>query len=174
MPIVATDIVYRLSGGAANAAVNSSIGGIMSSTAMVDATVANLFDNVTGDQTAVGYTNYRCFYVRNSHATITWQNVKVWINSNTTSPDSDASIGLDAAAVGNGSTTGVAATPANDTTAPAGVAFTQPTTKAGALTIGDMAPGTAKAIWVKRVVTAGAAAFNADTMVVRTEGDTSA
>jgi hypothetical protein len=174
MPITGTDIVFRLSGGASNATTDASLGGVISSTVLVDATVANLFDNVTGDESAAGDTEYRCFYVRNSHATLTWLGVKVWISSQSTSPDTDVAIGADPAAVGNGTTTGVATTTANESTAPAGVTFSAPANKVGAITLGDIPPLNAQAIWVKRNVSAGAAAFDADTTVFRVEGDTGA
>lgn len=169
MPITATDIQFRLSGGAANAAPASSIGGAKSSTQITDASLQNLFDNVTGDESAAGDIEYRCFYVHNGHATLTWLGVTVWIATNTPSTDTTCDIGLGASAV-SGTETAVA----NEGTAPAGVTFSAPTTKAGGLVIGDLAPGAHKAIWVRRTVTAGAAAYNSDSVVIRCEGDTAA
>ena len=43
-----------------------------------------------------------------------------------------------------------------------------------ALTIGDIPAGQHKAIWVKRIVGAGAAAYNADSVVIKVQGDTAA
>ena len=54
MPIVAGDIDFRLSGGAANSDVNASLGGAKSSTELVDATLHNLFDQVSGDEAQAG------------------------------------------------------------------------------------------------------------------------
>ena len=43
-----------------------------------------------------------------------------------------------------------------------------------ALTIGDIPAGQHKAIWVKRIVGSGAAAYNADSVVIKVQGDTAA
>ena len=53
---------------------------------------------------------------------------------------------------------------------PTGVSFSAPTTFAGGLTICDLAAGTHKAVWVRRTVNAGAAAY-ADSFTLRVQGD---
>jgi hypothetical protein len=168
MPIESTDIQSRLSGGAANTNPAASIGGAISNTSLVDATLNNLFTEVNEDQTEAGVILYRCFYVRNAHGTLTWKNVKVWIQTQSTSEDTVVAIGLGASAV-NGTETAVA----NQTTAPGGVSFTAPADKASGLVIGDLAPGAHKAVWVRLTVTAGAAAAN-DSCVIRSSGGTAA
>lgn len=80
MPILTTDIVYRLSGGAANAVANASLGGAKSGTAAP----AALFDDVTGAESAAGDIEYRCVYVHNAHASLALQNAVIWIAANTT------------------------------------------------------------------------------------------
>jgi len=94
MAIVAGDIDFRLSGGASNSDPDASLGGVKSSVEIVDATVENLFDNVTGAESTSGDTEYRCFYVHNSHGTLALQSAKVFINTDTPSTDSDAEIAL--------------------------------------------------------------------------------
>jgi hypothetical protein len=54
MPIVASDIHFRLSGGAGNSNVNASLGGAMSSTSITDNTQQNLFDDISGAESAAG------------------------------------------------------------------------------------------------------------------------
>lgn len=169
MPIVTSDIQYRLSGGASNTDPNAAIGGIKSSTAIVDATVHNLFDVVSSAETASGDTEYRCFYVHNAHATLTLLAAKVWIQANTPSTETSADIGLAVAAV-NATETAVA----NENTAPVSVTFTNPVNEAGALTIGDIPAGQHKAIWIRRTINAAAAAYNTDSAVIRVKGDTAA
>lgn len=169
MPISSSDLLFKLSGGAANAAPNSSLGGAMSSTQITSAQVANLFDNVSGDESAAGDIEYRCFYIHNNHGTLALQNAVVWLSQLTPSADSEVDIGLDPA--GNGQP---ATTIADESTAPAGVAFSRPTSKAGALSIGSLAAGSYRAIWIRRTINAGAAAVNADNCIVRVEGDTAA
>lgn len=171
MPIVETDIQYRLSGGAANADLDASLGGIMSSTAADLATPANnAWDDVPGSEAAAGRTEYRCFYVRNGHASLTLQDAYVEL---TTQSQAAVAIGLDPAGIGDGATTGVATTVANETTAPTGVTFSA--VNAGdRLTIGDLGPGQAIAVWEKRIVEAGEAIKNTDQRAWTAGGDTAA
>lgn len=169
MAIVSGDIAYRLSGGAANASPAASIGGAKSSTAITTATLNNLWDNVSGDEAAAGDVEYRAIYVHNGHATLTWEGVRAWIDTNTPSPGTTIDISLGAAAVGATETA-----IANESTAPASVTFSAPSTKGAGLMIGDIPPGSHKCIWLRRTVTAGAAAFDSDSVIVRCEGDTAA
>lgn len=170
MPITTSDLATRLSGGASNSNQNLSIGGVMSSTAWAGGTLHDLFDVITGDENAASTVDYRCVYVRNGHATLTWLAPRVWISAETAGGAS-AAIGLDPAGVGNGVTSGVAATPANETTAPAGVTFSAPTTKAEGLAIADIPPGSAQAIWIRRSA-ANSAAIDNDGATLTIEGDT--
>jgi hypothetical protein len=168
MAILSTDILFRLSGGVGNADPTASLGGVESATNITDATVGNLFDNVSGAESSAGDTEYRCFYVHNNHATLTLQTAVIYIQTNTPSADTDISIGLDPIGVN-----GVATTVANEGTAPAGVVFSQPSSGAP-LNIGNIAAGQKQAVWVKRVVSAGAAAVNADSVILKVQGDTAA
>jgi len=86
------------------------------------------------------------------------QNVSVYISANTPSPGTDVSIGLDPNGV---SVDAVTTTP--ETTAPTGVTFSQPTT-AGVLTVGSILPQDYVNIWLRWVVTAGAAAYTNDSV----------
>lgn len=169
MAILAGDIDFRLSGGAANADPNLSLGGTKSSVEIVDATVGNLFDNVSGAESTAGDTEYRCFYVHNNHATLTLQAAKIFINTDTPSPSSDVEIALGTSAVN-----GVEQTVADESTAPTGVTWQTLAGEANALTIGDIPAGQHKAIWVKRVITAGASAYSADSVILEAKGDTAA
>jgi hypothetical protein len=172
MPIAATDIEYRLSGGANNTDPNASLGGAMSTLAgglIATGVDNNLFDDVSGDEAAVGRTEYRGFYVRNNHGALTWQGVVAWLSALTTSADTEFDIGLAVEAVNT-----AMATIANETTAPAGVTFSRPTTKATGLVIGNIPAGQFKGIWIRRTVNPGAAAFNADAGTVSVSGDTAA
>lgn len=168
MPITATDIVFRLSGGASNASGDASLGGAISNNA-VSSSVNALFDYVSGDESAAGDVEYRCIYVRNSHASLTLYGAKVWIASNTPSTDTEAAIGLGTSAVN-----GTEQTIANENTAPTGVTLALAANEAASLSIGDLAPGAHKAVWVRRTVTAGAAAYNNDGMTLTVKGDTAA
>ena len=168
MPIISTDIIYRLSGGAANSDVNASVGGAKSSVA-VGTGIHNLFDVVSSVETAAGDTEYRCVYIHNNHGTLTMQSAKVWITSNTPSTDTSVEISLGTSAVN-----GTEQTIANENTAPTGTSFSAPSTEGASLTIGDIPAGQHKAIWIKRIVNAGAAAYNDDQATIRVKCDTAA
>ncbi len=168
MAIVAADIKSRLSGGSSNSNPNLSIGGAESSVEIVDATLHNLFDIVSSAEGAAGDTEYRCYYVHNGHATLTMQSAKVYITTNTPDSDTTVEIGLAAAAI-NSAETAIA----NENTAPSSVTFSTPSS-GSPLAIGDIPPGQYKGVWVKRIVTAGAAAYNADSVILTVECDTAA
>jgi len=161
MPIVSSDIKYRLSGGASNADPLLSIGGAKSS---VDA--SNYFDDVSSAEALAGDVEYRCIYIHNNHGTLTMLGAKVWIQTQTPSADTDVAIGLGTSAIG-GTETAVA----DESTAPAGVTFSQPSSFAGGLTVGDIPPGQGKALWVRRTINSAAAAAS-DNFTLRTQCDT--
>ena len=162
MPIITTEIQYRLSGGAANSNANASLGGAKSSQAVP----LNFFDDVTSAESAAGDVEYRCFYVHNANATLALQNAVVWIQSNTTG--NRVAIG-----VGSSAINGTEQTVANEGTAPAGVTFTQPSSKGAGLALGNIPAGQHRAVWVRRTVAAATPASN-DTYTLRVEGDTAA
>lgn len=180
MPITSSDIKFRLSttaGSAGNSQAqanpNNSLGKYMSTTDLVDNTLNNLFDNISGDENAASTVDYRCVFVYNTHATLTLQGTKLWVSAQTAG-GADAAIGLDTtAASANDSATAQALTIANETTAPAGVTFSAPTTKPTGLDLGDLGPGQCRAFWVRRTAT-NSAAINNDGVTVRAEGDTAA
>ena len=157
--------IWRLSGGAANTDPLASLGGVMSTSTTVG---TNIFDNVTGDEATAGDVEYRGVYVLNN-GTVDLQSAKVWVQANT--PDADTDIAMALSAEGFNATM---ATIANENTTPATVTFTSPSTKATGLSIGTLAVGQRYGVWIRRTVTAAAAAYNNDTFTLRAEGDTAA
>jgi len=167
--ITATDIKWPLSGGSANTNPNASLGGVASSTEIVDATTDNLWDDVSGSEATAGDVEYRGFYIRNGHGTLTLSDARIYISALTSSPGTEFDLGLAAEAVNVDM-----ATIANENTAPAGVTFTRPTDYTGGLQLNGstgLAPGARKGVWLRRTVTAGAGAA-ADTGTVKVEGNT--
>ena len=159
MAIQATDLKYYLSGGASNTDPNASLGGAMSSTETLTGGLHDLFDTISEDETAAGDVEYRCIYAANTSAE-TGTNARIWIEANTPSPGSSIRIGLGTAAIDDDEPT-----TADESTAPAGVTFSAaPIDVDTALTIGDMAAGAIKSVWIERTVTAGMAAIGNDTM----------
>jgi hypothetical protein len=183
MAITATDIHFRASttaGAAGNStapgAAGTSLGKYITNADMTDATLNNLFDDITGDQNAANQVDYQCMFVYNAHATLAWQNPVMWQTAEVAG-GAVISFGWDttaSSAVGNASAQAV--TIANKTTAPAGAAFAQPTLKSSAAsTPGNIAATNVKGIWLKRTISAGpVAAIDNDGMTLRVEGDTAA
>lgn len=168
MPITSTDIKFRLSGGGSNTDPNASLGGAKSSTE-IGTGLHNLFDLVSSAETTSGDTEYRCFYVHNAHATLALENAVIYIQSNTPSADTSVEI-----AVGSAAVNGTEQTVANESTAPTGVTFSSAANLGAALALGNIPAGQHRAVWVKRVVNAGAAAYNDDQVTLRVQGDTAA
>ena len=162
MPITSAEIVYRLSGGAANSNANTSLGGVKSSTVVP----AALFDDVTSAESAAGDTEYRCIYVHNANGTLTMQNAVLWITANTTA-------NRIAVGVGSSAVNGTEQTVADENTAPTGVTFSQPAAKGAAIALGNIPAGQHRAVWLRRAIAAASAASN-DTYSLRVECDTAA
>lgn len=162
MAIVSGDILYKLSGGSGNSNPDASLGGIISSTTAG----TNVFDDVGSAEATAGDIEYRCLYVLNNHASLTYLGAKIWIQTNTPSADTTVAIGLGTAGLNT-----TEQTVANENTAPTSVTFSSPTDFTGGLTMGDIPFGQRYAFWIRRTVTAGAAGA-ADSFTIRIQGDT--
>lgn len=182
MAIVANDIKLKLStksGSAGNslaqADINLSLGKYISTTEIVSASANNLFDNVTGSENAASGVEYRCIFVHNSHATITLENAVVYLSSQVSGGSALAIAVDDIAASAIGSSSAQAFEASLTTTDPdAGVgAFSAPTSAGTGLSLGNIAPGFCKAVWVRRTA-ANTVAVDADGGVLVCTGDTSA
>lgn len=180
MAISASDILLKLSvktGSAGNSTASTpaaSLGKYISTTQVSGTALNNLFDDVSGDENAALESEYRCIFIHNNHATLTWQNVVVW-TSGAVSGGADAAIAVDnIAASAIGSASAQAAEIATEDVAPSGVGtFSAPTSKASGLSVGNIGPGQCRAIWVKRTTT-NSAAINNDGTTIELAGDTAA
>jgi hypothetical protein len=179
MAITGTDILQKLSvttGAAGNSVGGTpagSLGKYISTTAITDATLDNLFDDISGDENTGSVVDYRCYFIHNNHGTLTWQNVVAYISAETAGGAS-VSIGVDttaASALANASAQAV--TVATELTAPAGASFTAPTTKATGIALGSIAAGQVRGLWVRRTA-ANNAALDLDSATVTCAGDTAA
>lgn len=170
MPIIDSgNLKYYLSGGAGNTDPNASLGGARSSTAIVNNTLANLFDNINSSESTAGDTEYRCLFFRNEDSNANGLvDPVIWVYSNTPSADTTIEIGIDP----NGKNA-AAVTIVNESTAPAGVSFSAPATKGAGLALPSdpYVQNDYIGIWVKRIVTAGAFAASNDPATLRVEGD---
>lgn len=88
MPIAQSDIKYYKSSNA------DSDGGTISATEVTDASLENLFDNVTSEEAEAGLTDYRKLFVKNTHASLSWLNIVAWLRSLTSSADDELALGL--------------------------------------------------------------------------------
>lgn len=157
MSVIAADFVTRLSGGAANASGNASLGGAKSANA-APTSVDGLFDLVTAAQAAAGLVEYRCVYLHNANGADEMTNAVVFISANTPLAGTTIDIGVGTAAIN-----GTEQTVANEGTAPSGVSFSAPTTAGAGLALGSLPAGQHKAIWIRRTVTAGSGSSANDT-----------
>ena len=177
MAIVSGDIKFYLSGGAGNTNVNASIGGaIAGSTStyeITDNSLHNLFDKTLGTESTAGDTEYRCIYVKNTHASLELELAKIWISTNTSSPANVIAIALDGAGKG-----GTAETETDENVAPTGETFSNPTAYSGGLSLDGggtgLGYGVSYPIWIRRTIAAGATAVDNVTFVLSVQGDTAA
>ncbi len=136
----------------------SDIGGAIA-TVLTDDALNNLWDDVSSGDASAGDTEFRCTYVKNTHATLSIANVKVEIETDPTESNWEIALG---AAGKNGTETEVA----DEDTAPATPVFGTTALSLGTLAAGDFFP-----IWIKRIVIAGANAATPDSGVLRISAD---
>lgn len=163
MPVTASDIQLRLSGGALNSNPLLSLGGAKSS---VQVTLATLFDSVADTESTAGRSEVRCVYLHNAHATIAWEDVVAWLTANTANSATNIQIGL-----GSSAANGVEQTVGAEQSTPVSVTFSSPSAKVDGLAVGDIPAGQHRALWFRRIVTAGSGA-STDTATLRAEGAT--
>lgn len=147
MAIVSGDLRLHLTGGAANANAALSLGGVISSVQFTDATLQNLFANVSPAEALAGSVKYRALSFKNASAEIAYGAV-VYISQETTSASTTVAIAYDS--VGT-------QVVANEDTAPTGLTFSTPLSLAAGIALGDVVAGGVARIWFKRTVYPGAA-----------------
>lgn len=179
MPILSTDLLYKLSsttatqGNQATSTPAASLGKYISTSTIVDNTLNNLWNDITGDQNASSQVDYRCVFIHNNNASITLVNPMLWIVS-TTASAAQLALAVDTTAASViGSATAQAISIATSTTAPAGLTFSSPASKAAGIPLSNLPAGQCRAIWLRRTAT-NSAAVNNDTFQIRIEGDTTA
>ncbi len=168
MPITSGDIDYRHSGGAANNSGAADLGGAISNNDLTTNVAENLFDHVSGDESTAGDVEYRCFYVRNSHGSLTAQDARIWMQSNTTSTGDTIDL-----AVGSSAINGTEQTIANESAAPTGVTWiTNATDYASGVPLGNIPNGQHRAVWARRTVGAATPAKTDNVATFRVGADT--
>ena len=179
MAIVAGDILKKLSvktGEAGNSTAGTpagSLGKYISTTELSGTSLNNLFDDVSGAENEASDVEYRCLFIHNAHGSLTLQGAVIYIYSEV-SGGTAVALGVDTTAASAIGSSSAELEVADESTAPAGVSFsTSCVSLATALSMGNIAAGQCKAVWVKRTA-AKTAAVAADGMVLRVSGGTAA
>ena len=147
MAIIAANLAFYLTGGAANSDAALSLGGVISSVAFTNNTLQNLFANVTPAEALAGSVKYRALSFKNLAAETAYAAV-IYLSQETTSADTTVAIAYDS--------TGTQSV-VNENTAPSGLSFTTPLSLAAGIALGDVAASGVRRIWFRRTVSAGAA-----------------
>jgi len=168
MPILESDLIHRLSGGVGNTDPNLSIGGIMSTLAggiVITDTLNNDMDDITSTEAAASILIFHGYFYENTHSTLTWTAPVFWIESQTSSGDTTATIAIAPEA----KNLPIQVLP-NEETVPTG-SFLSPANKAAGLVIGSLDPNDNRGFWVGYDVFAGAIT-TLDQYTIKAEGDT--
>ena len=181
MAITAGNILRKLSiktGTAGNSLPqtdpNASLGKYISTTQISATALNNLWDDVSGAENAASDVEYRCWFVHNSHASLTLQGAVAYIFSEVAGGASVALAVDTTPASAISSASAQALSVADENTAPAGLTFSSVCVDINtALALGDIPAGYCKAIWERRTA-ANTAAVSNDGRVIRIAGGTAA
>ena len=130
------------------------LGGVINSEPLGE-TYHSLFNIVSSTERTLGKTKYRCFYMKNTSA-VKCLNPKLYIPQNTASSGTELYFAFDKVnGVGNGTSSGVAETIPDESTAPAGIIFKNGTEVSTSDSLGaDIPKDKVIAIWLKLIVQA--------------------
>lgn len=176
--IIASEIVYRYTttaGAAGDSTANTTVGTFLgkyaSSSAWAGGGTNDLFADITGAQNAASQVDYAGLAILNNNGANSAENSVAYISSEVAGGASVA-IGADTtAASAKGSASAQLLTIANNTTAPAGVTFSSPTTAATGVSLGTIPTGNVKGLWVRRTA-ANSSALSADGVTLAVQVDT--
>lgn len=117
-------------------------------------TVSNMpeqvFDNISATESLNGDVEYRCLYVENTHGADTAFDVRLWIRAQPVGADI-LHLALDPNGL-NANARGPITDEQDSTGMLADITWTQPSSYATALVLGNMAPGDRRAFWIRRTV----------------------
>lgn len=181
MAIQSGDILFYLSTNAGSAGNTTSgtlataLGKYCSTSQINNNILNNLFPDASGAQNAASVADYRAIYVVNVNASgLTLQNAVVY-TSGAVAGGADATIAVDnilSSGIGSSSQQGeVIASPTTAPTANGG--FSAPTTYGTALSLGNIASGSGRMVWVKRQCN-NTGAVNSDGFSIVVNGDSAA
>lgn len=173
------DLVYRYSvktgsaGDSTGGTAAGSLGKYCSTTAVASG-AGGLFDDISGPSNASSEVDYRAMALLNNHGSLTLTDSAAYLSAEVSGGASIALAVDNIAASAKGASAAQMAEIANETTAPTGVgSFSSPTTRAGGISIGNVAAGFVRGLWVRRTAAASAALDN-DGCTFAWAGDSSA
>ena len=143
------------------ALTNPSIGATVDNptTVAVSSSVNALFDAVTTAEASAGDIEYRCIYIKNESTTESLISAELFLQTEPTSGTVTLSFGL--GAVVTSLTMALNPAIADESTAPAGITFSIPTS-ASPLSLTTIPAGSYLIVWLKRIVAASTVAMEAD------------
>jgi len=172
MPIVEADLIHRYSGSGTNVNPDLSLGGAINTAnpagVIVSDTDNNDMNDITSTEAAAGIVIYRGYFYSNevTSAALTWTAPVFWIESQTSSGNTDVSIAI----ADEAKNLAIEIIP-NEETAPPGPSFTTPANKAAGIAIGDLNQNDYRGHWIRYNVNA-AASSTVDQYTIKAEGDT--
>lgn len=125
----------------------------------------SVFDSVTNAEAVAGDVEYRAVYLKNTHAVRSLTLTLAWISSQTSSTTTDLAIAIAAEAAGSNVTS-----IANESTPPATVTFSAPASEGAGLSIGTLAAGQARGVWLRRTINAATTPVDVDTCTLAWSG----
>ena len=173
MPIVESDLIHRYSGSGEVGNPDASLGGAINLVdpdgVIVSDTDNNDMDDITSTEAAAGIVIYRGFFYRNEITSdvLTWMAPVFWIESQTSSGDTDIAIAIAAEA----KNLAIEVIPNEETAPGAGVSFTQPANKVAGIAIDDLDQNDFRGHWLRYNVVAGSGS-TVDQYTIKAEGDT--
>lgn len=176
--IIASEIVWRFTttaGAAGDSTANTTVGTFLGKYAATSAWAGggtnDLFADITGAQNAASQVDYAGLAILNNNAANAAQNSVAYLSSEVAGGASIA-IGADTtAASAKASATAQLLTIANNTTAPAGVSFSSPTTAGSGVSLGNIPVANVKGLWVRRTA-ANTSALSGDGVTLAVQVDT--
>ena len=182
MGITETDLLFKYTGTAGTANPETALGGTISVNTIPSGVANNLFDNVTGDESASGVQHYRGIGLHNSKATHIYMNSKVYITGYTRSGSNYDVVyfAVEKPAGTGGNPDGTIQIIASETSEPTGRTWNAEGIPSSTVYLSgkDYANSVGaddwSAIWMQRSVPAGAAAYSNRAVTLRVEGETSA
>ncbi len=172
MPIIEADLIHRYSGSGTASNPDLSIGGAINATdpdgVIVSDSDNNDMNDITSAEALSGIIIYHGYFYSNeiTSAVLTWTDPVFWIQSQTSSGDTNVLIAIALEAKNL-----AIEVLADEETAPTGISFTAPANKAAGISIGSLNQNDFRGHWIQYIVSVEATAA-VDQYTIRAEGDT--